>query len=672
MKLQSQKIRPIVLASILLATFFLYGMRLMRMQVVEGEKYQALVEKGSQSTQVLKAARGEIVDRYGRPFTINRIGFDIEINRAFLPKERQNEIILKVINLLKKSGEPWIDNLPITKTQPFMFVEEQKNDISKLKKRINVGEYATVEDVMYQLKETYKITGFSDEDARLIAGVRYEMDVKGFNLSNPYTFANDISIQTVSKIEELNFELPGISIVETPYREYVSGNIGSNIIGRVGPLYKEEYDKVKDKGYSLDDIIGKDGIEKAMESELRGVDGEKTIMLNSSGEVTEVIEQKPPRPGNTVVLSIDKNLQKLAQDLLEKKIMWLRSTRKEYEGKEAEGGAVAIVQVKTGEVLALANYPTYDISTFSQQYSELLANPLKPLFNRAVSGTYTPGSIFKPCTAVAGLSEGLETETSTITCSHVYTFYDDYQPQCTGYHGNINVLHAIEESCNIYFYDLGRRLGINRLADYAHQMGLGVPTGIEIDEQIGQMSSPEAKLKIAKEAWQPGDTLQAAIGQSVSAFTPLQLANYAATIANKGKRMKLTLVKSINSYTLESTIKEHQPTVASQVKASEAVFDTVKKGMVMVSRTGSARSAFANYKLDVASKTGTPQSTKTILNGTFIAFAPANDPEIAVAIAVEKGGGGYMLADIARNIFDEYFFSSSNETAVQQQGVLLE
>jgi len=672
LKLQSQKIRPIVLASILLATFFLYGMRLMRMQVVEGEKYQALVEKGSQSTQVLKAARGEIVDRYGRPFTINRIGFDIEINRAFLPKERQNEIILKVINLLKKSGEPWIDNLPITKTQPFMFVEEQKNDISKLKKRINVGEYATVEDVMYQLKETYKITGFSDEDARLIAGVRYEMDVKGFNLSNPYTFANDISIQTVSKIEELNFELPGISIVETPYREYVSGNIGSNIIGRVGPLYKEEYDKVKDKGYSLDDIIGKDGIEKAMESELRGVDGEKTIMLNSSGEVTEVIEQKPPRPGNTVVLSIDKNLQKLAQDLLEKKIMWLRSTRKEYEGKEAEGGAVAIVQVKTGEVLALANYPTYDISTFSQQYSELLANPLKPLFNRAVSGTYTPGSIFKPCTAVAGLSEGLETETSTITCSHVYTFYDDYQPQCTGYHGNINVLHAIEESCNIYFYDLGRRLGINRLADYAHQMGLGVPTGIEIDEQIGQMSSPEAKLKIAKEAWQPGDTLQAAIGQSVSAFTPLQLANYAATIANKGKRMKLTLVKSINSYTLESTIKEHQPTVASQVKASEAVFDTVKKGMVMVSRTGSARSAFANYKLDVASKTGTPQSTKTILNGTFIAFAPANDPEIAVAIAVEKGGGGYMLADIARNIFDEYFFSSSNETAVQQQGVLLE
>lgn len=708
MKAASLTRRMILLAAVLITVLLLYSLRLMDFQVVNGENFEKQIERGWETTQVIKAARGEILDRNGRPLAMNTVGRNVVINEAYMEKgsdgymtvvekqTRTNEILHKLIGIMEAADESWTDNLPLTADAPFAFQEGSTGEIATLKKTLGVEQYATPDDVVSLLKERYAMEeGYRDADFRKIVGVRYEMTRSGFDKANPYTFATDIKIETVPKIKERSFELPGVDVVESTIRQYVSGDIGPHIVGQEGKIYKEQWDQAIEEGgvktvdginyatingqiYKMNDTIGKDGAELAFEKYLRGQDGERRIVLDNQNSVVDIIEEKPPIPGNTVVTTLDSQLQKVAQDALVEKILSMQKDLVNYppgKGHEANAGAVAVVNVKTGEVLALVTYPSYNLSTFRADYSALAADPLHPLFNRALDGNYMPGSIFKPVVALGALNEGVVTPHDTVNCTFVYTFYDDYQPRCLSTHGMINVVGALRASCNIFFYDVGRRLGIEKIEEYATRLGMGQPTGIELPEYQGRVSSPALKAALPGHRddpnWHPGDVLQSSIGQMDTRLSPLQLANYTATLANNGKRMKLSLLKSVKSYTFDETIYEHQPQVAEKIDA-DAAFNAVREGMVAASALGgTSGSYFGNYSMKVASKTGTPE-TAAEPNSTFIAYAPADDPEIAVCVVIEKGWHGYTGAPVAKAIFDAYFHTNAGKAAdISGYGTLL-
>ena len=652
-----------ILFGIIFAICLVFGLVLIEIQIVHGQSYSELATKGATRSQIIQAARGEIADRYGRPLVQNKVGYNITLDRAYLTKGEENEIILRLLDLLTAAGDPWIDKLPITDTEPFAFREGQESEVSKLKDFLKVGSYTNVDDVMSWLVERYQLEKYTPLQQRQLAGIRYEMERQGFSITTPYTLAADVAVSTVIQIKERSYELSGVMVVESTIREYVAGDIAAHLIGQIGPIYAEEYAELKDKGYAMNDIIGKSGIEEAFESQLRGQNGKRTITLNSNGEVIDAAVTEPPVPGNSIMLTLDIDLQRTAQDSMEQEIQRLQANREEGEGKEATAGAVVAIDCNTGEVLAMASYPTYNLATYNQDYNDLLANPDNPLFNRALQGTYAPGSIFKPLVGTAGLQEGLITPSYTYTCNHVYTFYEDYQPRCLGWHPNFTVMDALRVSCNIFFYDLGRRLGIDTLVDYASQFGLGEPTGIELPEATGHMSSPKYSESVG-EIWNPGDVLQTSIGQSKSLFTPLQLATYTATLANGGVRMKTHLVKSVKSYSLDETVEDIEPEIVVDMGLSETAVSAIRDGMIRASGqngySGTSGAYFGNYPISVASKTGTPETTG-FPNGTYICYAPADDPQIAVAVVIENGYHGYWGAAVAKAIFDEYFFGKTND-----------
>ena len=695
---RSNRIRTVILIAVMAAVFLTYIYKLMHIQIVEGENYAQQAQQGSTRTQVERAARGEIVDRYGRPLVTNRSGYNLIFDRAFLPRGRENEVILKIIGIMEESGEEWIDNLPITKTEPFAFAEGYDSEVARLKSNFEVNEYATCADVVSWMTEKYGLGAYDEtsglyvtrdenntvtaacdpETMRKIAGVRYEMDRKDFSLSNTYTFASDVSMSTVTKVMERDFEMPGVDVEESAIREYVSGDIAPHIIGQVGQIYKEEYDELKDKGYRMDDVIGKEGIEYYFEDYLRGEDGERQITLDSRGNVIDVQTTRPAVPGGTVVTTLDKDLQRVAQDALEKEILWLQQNALPGQGREANAGALVAIENKTGDILAAVTYPSYDINDYRTKYAELSSDPLVPLWNRALYGTYAAGSTYKPSVALAGLTEGVITSTESILCTGVYTYFRDttgaeYMPTCLYVNGPLDVRHALQVSCNIFFYETGRRLGIDAINKYSAQLGLGQPTGIEIGESRGQLSSPEVKARVEPELpWYPADTVQSAIGQLYNEFTPLQLANYAATIGNRGQRMDINIVRSVKSYTFEETIWDNIPTVAQEVEATPEAFETVVEGMIMATAPGgTSYSYWGDYPITIASKTGTPQ-TQEFPNSTYICFGPADDPEITVAVVIEKGWHGYTGAPVAKAVFDAYFYAGQSGGAPDTLGQLLQ
>lgn len=662
-----------ILFGLILCVCIIFGIVLIEIQIVHGQSYAELATKGATRSQTIQAARGEITDRYGRPLVQNKVGYNVTLDKAYLTRGEENEIILRLLSLLQAAGEEWIDKLPITQTEPFSFYEEQETEIAKLKDFLDVGSYTSVDDVMSWLVERYELESYTPVQQRMLAGIRYEMERQGFSITTPYTLAEDVDVSTVIQIKERSYELSGVMVTESTIREYVAGDIAPHLIGQIGPIYAEEYAELKDQGYAMNDTIGKSGIEEAFESQLRGENGKRTITLNANGEVIDATVTQSPVPGNSIMLTLDLDLQRIAQDSLEDEIQWLQANGEEGEGKEATAGAVVAIEVKTGEILAMASYPTYNLATYNQDYNTLLANPDNPLFNRALQGTYAPGSIFKPLVGTAGLQEGLITPSYTYTCNHVYTYYDDYQPKCLGWHPNYTVMDALRVSCNLFFYDLGRRLGIDALLDYAKQFGLGEPTGIELPEAIGHMASPAYSESIG-EIWNPGDVLQASIGQGKSLFTPLQLATYTATLANGGVRMKTHLVKSIHTYNLDETVEEIEPEVVVDMDLSDTAVSAIRDGMIRASGqngySGTSGAYFGNYPISVASKTGTPETTG-YPNGTYICYAPADDPQIAVAVVIENGYHGYWGAAVAKAIFDEYFFGKTNDQLPTQTDTLL-
>ncbi len=662
MRLGSPLGRIYLLGVMLALMTVLFFSRLMQMQLVDGESYVAQLTRGTTEDQVLTAARGEILDRYGRPLAANRIAFDLQLSRAQLPRGQENKIVLQVTGLLEAQGETWSDTLPLSQSPPYSYLEDSSHTPAALRAMLGLGDYASAGDAMYWLVQRYDLSDYAPAEQRRIAGVRYDMERQGFNLRQPYTLATGISIETVSLIKQLSLDLPGVRVEETARRTYENGAIAPHLVGRVGPLFQDEYERLRDQGYRLSDQIGKEGIEKAFESELRGESGVRRTYLTVSGQVERVEDVQPPVPGNTVVLTLDARMQEMVTQALKDQIAYLNANYQPGKGKEADAGAVAVVNIKTGEILALVNYPSYNLETFGQDYADLVApGSGNPLFNRVLSGQYAPGSCFKPVVGLAGLAEGVINPASTVFCGRVYTLPSDpnHAFTCLSAHGAYTLRQAIRDSCNIFFYDVGNKLGIDTINDYARRLGLGVPTGIELPEARGSQSVHNPS--------RPGDTLQAAIGQMGNAYSPLQMANYAATIANRGKRMELAIVSRICSYNFERTFYEHEPKVAGYADIEPQHFDALIAGMVDASHIGTARGVFAGYPITVASKTGTPE-TSGLLNSVFIAYAPAEDPQIAVAVVIEKGYHGYTGAPVAKAVFDYYFFGDSQTDPAESIG----
>ena len=620
--------------------------RLITLQIVQGQDYLEMSQNRLVKTMPIKAPRGEIFDRYGRPLVTNRLGFSVVFQREYIESDKLNALILRVIEVIESTDGSYFDTLAISAEPPYEFLPGRTMD------------YKSADAAMIELREKYKIDGtLADRDIRRIAGVRYEMEQRGFSVTTPYTFATDVSMVAVTKIKEQRAEFAGVLIMTEPIREYVNGTILAHVLGHVGPIYSEEYEELESKGYKMNDVVGKDGIEKVMEDELKGIDGVLSIQQSVSGQMASSQETIPATSGNYVVLTIDSELQKVLEKSLEENI---ERAKQHPDSRDASVGAAVVIDVNSGEILAMASYPTFDLSKFNENFNQLNADPLQPMFNRAISGAYAPGSTFKVLTAIAGLEEGIITPQTSILDEGKYKFYPDYQPACWLWnsagatHGYENVTEAIRDSCNYFFYDVGRRLTIENLKKYGDLFGLGQRTGIEISgEASGIFASPEYREKNGS-YWVLGDTLQAAIGQSDHMFTPLQLANYTATVANGGTRYKTHIIKSVKSYTSAVDGVNVVPEVVADIDIQPQNYNAVMAGMKAVSETGTAANVFSSYGMEVGSKTGTASVPKGSDNGIFIAFAPYESAQIAVAVVVEHGGHGNTIAPIARDVFNAY------------------
>lgn len=665
--------------------------RLFYLQGVKGDYYLAMSTRKFTTSIVDKAPRGEIFDRNGKALVSNRIGYSLQVQRINMSNDEFNEMLLKLLDILDESGYTFEDTFPIKGYgEEFDFQDENMDSdtddekkawFEKRKKNLNEN-MSAYEVVRYYSDEVYEINdNISDADKRRIIGVRYEADsAGGFSLTTPFVMAEDIDINIVTKIKERQREFEGVIITNDYIRSYNQGNLAAHILGRVGKIYAEEYEQLKDKGYSYNDLIGKQGVELIAEQYLHGTDGTNNLEQNVNGTVVKLADDVPAKPGDYVVLTIDSDLQRVAENSLAENIAKIRAnggSLSQKKGADANAGAAVAVDIKNGDLLAIASYPTYDPSSFNKDYATLSQDKDKPMWNRALGGLYTPGSTFKPLTAIAGLESGAITPDTVIECKGVYDFYKGYQPRCWIWteqhktHGKLTVSGGIENSCNCFFYETGRLLGIDNINKYASMFGLGEFTGVELKEEVkGYVAGPEVKKKLYKDEdsqkWYAGDTIQTAIGQSNNSFTPIQLANYIATVANGGTRYKTNIIKSVRSASDGSVVTEREPTVVEKINMKPSTIEAVKNGMKKVVEDGSAKSIFDGYPIAIGGKTGTAQvGTKVTNNALFVAFAPFDNPEIAVAVVIEHGLRGANAAYVARDIFDEYFKLNTEYTSDQ-------
>ncbi len=633
------------LALVMAAVVAVSCARMFFLQIVNANHYLSQASGVTARTAALKAPRGEILDCYSRKIATNREGYNIVFNSAYVNWDTVNGMILDLCDYLSGEAAEWNDVLPLEKQAPYGFTKENNDTFLA---NIGLAHYATAENAFDKLKQLYKISGFTDDEARIIMGVRYSMAQAAFSIANPYTFAEDVSSEIMQKVSENGFALDGVTVDTVPFREY-SPDAPVHIIGNVGPIYAEEWygDKekgiigLKDKGYTYSDKVGKSGIEAYCEEKLRGTDGEITYYLDSDGTVLSSEITKEPIPGKTVILTVDKNIQKKTQAALNETVNNLNA-----EGIHCTGGAAVVMNVKTGEVLASSNAPTFNMDTYLNDYESIATAPNNPLINRAFQGVYPVGSTVKPLVAIAGLDNGLLKADENIRCVHTYRLFSDYQPSCMGTHGNISLTRALARSCNYYFFEVGRRVGATKLGDYYNQFGLGVKTGIEIGDSKGIFVDVDEGS---------GDTLQIAIGQK-NAFTPLQLAVYTSTLANGGERYRATLIKDYVSYDLKNTYITGQTELLNTVEISDYALSSVKEGMLSVTEDGTGSRVFQNYPIKVGGKTGTAQNEGAD-HSVFIAFAPFENPEIAISVVLEHGESGFAAGTVVKAAMDAYFFS---------------
>ena len=670
--MHNSKYRFFILKATAVLMLAMITVRLFSMQVIDGEVYVKTAESRASTGTVTKAPRGDILDKYGRVLVTNKSGYSVRLKKTSDDDVKINEIVSEIVSILEDTENPVVNSLPITLEYPYEFEFEDRNDNDSSSdekdnwfenNKHNLNSDMSADDVIRAYCDIYGISGdYKSEHIRSMVSVRYETDVKQYSSVTPVTVVEDINAEAITAIKSLNEGIDGVIVAEDYARAYTTPGLATHILGRTGQISSDEYQKNKQNGYGINDTIGKQGIERWAEKYLRGKDGVTGTYTEIDGKTVELSEGQEPVPGNYVMLTIDYDIQATLEKSLENTIKAI--------GGDCNAGGAVVLDVNTGDTLAIASYPTYDMTTFDEDYSKIVQNESNPMLNRAVSGLYSPGSTFKPLTAIAGIQSGVVTTKEHITCTGIYDYYKDYQPSCwiwseyNSTHGAQDVTHAIENSCNVYFYELGRRLGIDRLDEYAKKFGLGEYTGIELTEETaGHMASPEYKkqavVNVTDSDWFGGDTLQAAIGQSYSLFTPVQLASYCATIANGGTRYKVNLIDSIRSSVDGSVVEEFGSEVVEKIDMNSQTVDQIHNGMKKVVDEGSARSIFEGYPIAVGGKTGTAQLGKGANNAVFIAFAPFDNPKIAVAVVLEHGVRGTNAGRVARDVFDQYFFGNS-------------
>ena len=667
------KRRVMILLGVFGAFLLLFGAVLYDAQILHGSENRARSISSNATSEVVPSSRGIITDRNGKVLVSNRLAYTLVFDRSgFTDDASLNDAILRLIRLCQETGTAWNDTLPIAQTGSFLrCTNDRSESFTQYLEKNKLTATAAGRQLIAEMRALYHVDeSLSEKDARLVIGVRYELHSR-----DSYTFAEDVSSEVLSLITDGRYE--GVSIRTASARVY-NTTLAAHILGTIGPIWQEEWSSNEktgyvgyaDKGYSMNDLVGKDGVEKAFEEYLRGTDGRRLITTDEDGKLTGELYTREPQPGGTVALTLDIDLQDDVERALAQTITGMID-----EDSNERGGAAAVVSVGSGEVLALASYPTYDLSTFNEDYEDLVADERLPMFNRATQGTYAPGSTFKMCTAVAALESGIITPSSIIQDRGIYTYYRNPQPMCWVYrqggstHGRINVTQAITVSCNYFFYEVGRLTGIRTLDSYASQFGLGQSTGIEIGDSSGVLASPEWADSHNRE-WTDGQTITAAIGQSYNLFTPLQLANYIATLVGGGEHYQAHLLKNVKEYDNSRLLYVYDDEPLNTVEMSDSTVEAVTKGMHELTVSGGVAFAFRDCVVSAGAKTGSAQVGTDIANGVFVAYAPYEDPEIAVAIVIEKGGSGAALATAAVEIINSWFSHTDDGAAIGENTLL--
>jgi len=681
--------RELIIKILIYIVSIIFIITLFRLQIIEGKEYREVSEKKMLRSSIIEAPRGEIYDTNGVLLATNKLGYDLKLYKTKIDNKALNEMLKEVIDILEKNGDSLKTTLNIENGE---FVFYSNYDKNKLYKAYDFKEDMTTQEMLENLYDKYELNEYTENYRIKILQVRYNIAINGYSLFKSIDLAEDISYESVIMLEEIKQDLPGINIVVNPKRYYPNGTLAAHVLGYVGNITDEEYNNLSEQEkeiYTINSNYGKMGIEKSMEKYLKGKDGILRTQVDSMGLANDEHVYEQPVSGNNITLTLDYRLQKVAEESLKTVIYQIKNgegTFKKYE--DSSSGSVVVLDCDTSEVLAMANYPTYDPNEFVggieySRWKEINNDSTKPMFNRAIAGTYSPGSTYKMLVGIAGLELGKISTDEKIQDTGIYEY--GHKPKCWVYtsyrrtHGYINVAEAIKVSCNCYFYEVGRRLGIEDLVKYSKEFGLGAKTGIEIAGENKGTIAGDGNV----DKWYLGDTLSASIGQSYNSYTPIQLANYIATLSNGGSLNRVSLIKDVTSNEgkrvdkdeLLKYIEEYTGVKfeSSELNLKQENINAITEGMKTVTSEvgGTSYITFKNSKIEVAGKTGTAQVSSGSENALFVGFAPADNPKIAVVAVIEHGGNGVYTASVVKPIMDEYFnITESEKTVLINQSIV--
>lgn len=657
--------------------------RLFFLQIIKGKEYRETSNTRLTRESTIEAARGSILDRNGKTLATTKTGYSIELYKTKIDNQTLNDTILKMVKVLEQNDDTYVNNFPITSDYKYTMTSDE--EIAKWKEQYKISEKASAKDCVYRFRDKYEISNTDMKDVLKIIAIRYEISTKGYSSTKSIKIAENISKTSAIQFNEQNADFPGINVTTQSIRTYTSGSLASHIIGYIGKIQESELEKKLDEGYESNDYLGRTGVEYTLEKYLRGKNGVKQLDMSVDGTIEDEYIETEAVAGDDVTLTIDSELQGKTEEIISDAVASLKKKK-----KKSTFGAAVVMNAKSGEVLAMASYPNYKPEIFvgginQKDWNELKSN--NALYDRASSGAYAPGSTFKMVTATAALEENKVSQTETVNDRGVYPYA--HNPVCWYYteyhrgHGNVNIKQALQKSCNYFFYEMGRRLGIDTLDKYAQFYGLGQKTGIELSsETAGTLASKEVAAQ-RKKTWYLSDTLSAAIGQSYNSFSPLQMARYVSMVANGGNFVNATVVKNIKDADgneipkdeIRKSVNEllgQNTDSISDLKVSQETLDTVRAGMRLVtSPGGTAYSAFSSFGKSVAGKTGSAQAKATsdgsdIANGWFVGFTPYKDPEVTVVVILEDGAKDSFAAKTARKILEAYYNIDTNDNSEKE------
>lgn len=671
--------RYIILGLVMLVVAGIMIYTLASLQLVHGKQYKDQTKSRINTTGVIYPKRGDIYDRNGVPIAGSRMGYCAEYVDVKMSDKDKNAMLLDLIRVLEKNGKKIKSRLTnIMDVNPVRFkIDEPKNFISGIVLSNEDAQFViTAEQAYRYMKEkTFDIDpAYSEADAFKIMQLRYEILMSKPTIQQPMVLAEDITNLTMAELEERSQEFQGVSTFVKPYREYYDPQVAAHVLGYVGSITEEDYKEwsktYPEKYYSLTDTAGVMGIEWGAESLLRGVNGISSKEVDETGRTTSLTIERPPVQGNDIYLTIDLELQKVAVNALKAGIDRIKNIKDKKNFGDANAGAVVVMDVNTGEVLAMASYPDFDPNAYlkgdSKAISLINANKDYPLWNRATLAAYPPGSTYKPLVAVAALESGVITPETKINCPYKWENDNWVFTNLEGNQGNINLSKALETSSNMFFYKVGVKTGIDNIVYWAKQFGFAQKTQIELSESEGSIASKEYKKTYFDESWVSTNTAMAAIGQLYNNFTPIQIVNYISTIANDGKLFTPHLIKMGVSEKGEIVYEPEED--FKQIPAKQSTLDAVQKGMIAVTNhsDGTAADVFKDFPFFVAGKTGTSETgneaNKESSHGLFVCYAPYDKPQIAIAVVVEHGVWGAYTAPIAKEIMAAYFELNENKT----------